>query len=506
LGATRSVAKNTVLLTIGLMSGRLFALLLRKKMTPILGPEGLGILFNAIALTTILLVISRFGLGLLLTREVTKRPGLTLPLFWSAMRLRWAAALGGYGVVALLVFLSGYAPLDRTVVLLLAGGVFIETTSMACDAVLQAHEKVQYQSLGQVLSAFVYFAVGWWLLEAGQGLMGVVWATLASQAVRLVVMAPLMFLRTGPWQWRDSDGATGPGLHAMMRLGLPLFLATTFGVVYTKIDTAMIKAMVGNAAAGIYGQGHQALDVMILVPGLFGTAIFPAMARYAQTSPGDARRLGERALRFMTAGMVPLTLLLTFVAAPIIFWFEKGPRFADSVPLMQIVIWGLPLQAGGVVLSRLLIAAEKERVFVWIGLITMLVNIVLNALLIPLYSYFGAAWATVVSLAVGFGLHAWFLRDTAFLPPLVRPMLGPTLATLVAWGLTVGACRLVFPAWGATWRALPVDGGWVPFLGASALMVVFYLLVLLGLRIIRTGDLDLLRELGPGGRGAPRGD
>ena len=495
MGATRSVAKNTLLLTVGLVSGRIFALLLRKKMTPILGPDGLGILFNAIAFTTILLVVSRFGLGLLLTREVTKRPALTLPLLWSAMRLRWAAAMGGYLVVAIVVFASGYAPLDRAAVLLLAGGVFIETASMACDAVLQAHEKVQYQSLGQVTAAFVYFGLGWWFLDLGYGLLGVIWATLASQAARLVVMAPLMFARTGPWQWQDENGDRGPDLKAMARLGLPLFLATTFGVIYTKIDTVMIKSMVGNSAAGIYGQGHQALDVMILVPGLFGTAFFPAMARYAQQSAADAARLGERALRFLIAGVIPMTLFLTFVAGPIIFWFEKGPRFADSVPLMQITIWGLPLQSASVVLARLLIAAEKERVFIWIGLITMTLNIVLNALLIPRFGYYGAAWATVASMAMGFGLHVHFLRRTDFLPRLGRALLGPLVATAMAWAATVLVCRLAFPAWGVAWTALPVDRGWGPFLGATAVMVIIYLIALMGLRVIEREDLDLLREL-----------
>ena len=48
LSATRSVAKNTILLTIGLFSGRVLALFLRKKMTPILGTDGLGILVTAI--------------------------------------------------------------------------------------------------------------------------------------------------------------------------------------------------------------------------------------------------------------------------------------------------------------------------------------------------------------------------------------------------------------------------------------------------------------------------
>ena len=55
MSATRSVAKNTILLSVGLFSGRVLALFLRKKMTPILGPDGLGILVTALSINTILL-------------------------------------------------------------------------------------------------------------------------------------------------------------------------------------------------------------------------------------------------------------------------------------------------------------------------------------------------------------------------------------------------------------------------------------------------------------------
>ena len=99
-----------------------------------------------------------------------------------------------------------YADLARTAALLTAIAIFIESTSMACDSILQAHEKVQYQSLGQIVSAVVYFVLGWIWLEAGYGLMGVIWANLVSRVVRLLVMAPLMFWKTGPWAWRDPDG------------------------------------------------------------------------------------------------------------------------------------------------------------------------------------------------------------------------------------------------------------------------------------------------------------
>ena len=297
--------------------------------------------------------------------------------------------------------------------------------------------------------------------------------------------------------WKDPEGRPVPGLMAMLRLGFPMFLATTFGVIYTKIDVVMIERMVGGAAAGIYYQGHLAFDTMVLVPGLLGTALFPAMARYGMQTPADAVRMGERATRFMMAAVIPLTMLLTFVAAPVIFWFEKGPRFADSVPVMQIVIWGLPLQAAAVVLNRLLITADREKVFVTIGLGAMLTNIVLNWMWIPEHGYFGASWATIVSLGLSLILHAWFLFRTPYRTPLVKALLGPLLATGLAWAMTVLGIGLVAPRWHINWIGLPLDQGWWPFLVSVLVMAVLLPVVLLGTRVITIADLRLLRELRP---------
>ena len=198
--ATRSVAKNTFLLTAGLMLGRLLALLITKKMTPLLGPEGMGIWFLANDLTVILLTLTNFGLGVLLTREVTRSPGLSWPLLWGALRLRWG--LGALCYLALVVYLhvTGESDLATLAVLVTAAGLFLETTAMACDSILQAREKVQYQSVGQVVSAVVYFVLAYWWLDLGWGLMGVIWANFASRVARLLVTAPLMLWKTGPWR------------------------------------------------------------------------------------------------------------------------------------------------------------------------------------------------------------------------------------------------------------------------------------------------------------------
>jgi len=495
LSATRSVAKNTILLTIGLFSGRVLALFLRKKMTPILGTDGMGIIFTALAINTILLTVSRFGLGVLLTREITRAKVLTLPLFWATLRVRWLVSAISYLFIFGFVSVAGYDALSREAVLILALGIFIESAGMACDSVLQAHEKVQYQTAGQLASAVVYFGLGWLWLTAGYGVMGIIWANLASQVARLAIMAPLMFAHTGPWTWKDPEGRPVPGLWDMAKLGLPLFLATTFGVIYTKIDIVMLERMVSGDAAGIYGQGHQAFDVMMLVPGLIGTALFPAMARYGMKNIEDTVRLGERSLRFMTIAILPLTLLITFTAGPIIYWFEKSANWNDSIPVMQIVIWGLPLMGAATVFNRLLITANREKVFVTIGLVSMLVNIALNWYLIPVYGYFGASWATIVSMLVSFGLHVFYLKRTEYMLPMGRALLGPPVALGAAWFVTVLLVGLVFPGWGIAWNRLPVDAGWGAFLVSTLMVTAAYPAALFGLRVLKADDLNLLKQL-----------
>jgi len=234
---------------------------------------------------------------------------------------------------------------------------------------------------------------------------------------------------------------------------------------------------------------------MLLLPGLIGTALFPAMARYGMQTTEDTVRLGERALRFMMIAVLPLTLLITFTAGPIIHWFEKGARWNDSIPVMQIVIWGLPLMAAATVFNRLLITADREKVFVTIGLVSMLANIALNWFLIPAYSYYGASVATIVSMMISFGLHVFYLNRTDYRPPLGRGLLGPPVAMAAAWGVTVLLVGVVFPGWDIAWNRLPVEAGWGAFLVSTLTTTVLYPAALFGLRVLKADDLNLLKQL-----------
>jgi O-antigen/teichoic acid export membrane protein len=498
--ATRSVAKNTFLLTIGLLGGRVLALFVTKKMAPILGPAGVGIWGLANDLGIIALTLINFGLGVLLTREVTRNREQSWPLLWATLRLRWL--LGVACFLLLLAYVRGTDTdtLTTMAIMVTALGLFFETSAMACDSVLQAHEKVQYQTYGQLVSAMVYFALAFWWLDAGFGLMGVIWANTASRFARLAVMAPLMFRHTGPWR-RARPGEQTLGVRAMLRLGFALCMATTFGIISYKVDTIMLKHMVGVAATGIYVLGHRPLDALLILPNLFATALFPALARYVSISQLDTRRLSERALRYMVVLMLPVTWAVFLVARPVIEWFARGTdaadpgQFADSILVLKLVIWGVPFQSANHVLNRTLIAAGREKVFFAIGLAALVTNVTLNLILIPRYGYYGASVATVICLAQSFALHLWCLRRTEYWAPWRRALLGPVAAFTISWLLTVLVLQLVAPAWLDGWAGLAVTRGWVPFLGGAVLWGLLYVAATLGLRVLDREDLRLLPQL-----------
>ena len=72
---SHTVGKNTLLLSVGYLLGRLLAFLVFRRLTHLEGTEGAGVWGVAVELTGILVVVAGFGLDSLITREIIKTPG-----------------------------------------------------------------------------------------------------------------------------------------------------------------------------------------------------------------------------------------------------------------------------------------------------------------------------------------------------------------------------------------------------------------------------------------------
>lgn len=496
--ASSFVAKNTFLMTLGLFTGRLMGFFILRRLAGLEGPHGIGIWGTAVDLTSIILTLSNFGLATLITREIIKDFGGTRNIFLSSLRVKLLLGVISYLGLIVYVYQTGYDDLTRQAILVMALGVILETVAMACDSVLQAYEKVEYQTYSQLVSAAAYIGFGWWWLSAGYGVMGVLWANVASRAFRLAVVMTMMFLRTGPW----SVGSGRLGAWAMARLGLPVFLSTTFGVISFKIDTVMIMEMLGEKAAGIYTIGHRPLDLLLLLPYTFALAMFPSLQRYKmQAGPQDDTdfmRMSERALRYLHVLFLPLSVFCVLAADPMIALLAQDPDFGPSANVFRIVIWGLPLQAANTVYNRVLLAHNREKDFIAIALTAMITNVGLNLLLIPRYGWNGAAGTTVFSLLISYLMHRRFTRRAGVAIPTMRGLVGGTGVMLGIWSATYLLTQFLPERWRMDWFTLPFEHGWLAPIVLSSIAILAYCLLVYLLGIVRRDDVKMLMGLWPG--------
>jgi O-antigen/teichoic acid export membrane protein len=94
------------------------------------------------------------------------------------------------------------------------------------------------------------------------------------------------------------------------------------------------------------------------------------------------------------------------IAVPVTFFSDLiikvllGQEYAASAPVLTIHIWAGIAVFLGVASSQFLIAENLTKLSFYRTLIGMIVNIILNLILIPVYGIIGAAVATLVSYTV----------------------------------------------------------------------------------------------------------
>ncbi len=416
------------------------------------GPEAVGIWGVAVELTTILVVMASFGLDNLLTREALRRPRALRSLFLTSLRLRLLAGTAAFGLLLLFLTVSGYDALTRRAVLTMAAGLFCEVCAMSGDSLFQARDRMPRQAATQILASVFYFLLAWRLIDAGHGVMGIVIAHLASRVLRLLLVGmglwPLLSPPAG------SPREEGPGTRELARLAWPLFVAGLLGILAFKLDTLVVMAVAGKASTGVYTAGRRILELLALAPQLFTIAAFPALQRALQENEKTLAPLGEaapRALAGVMAVAVPLTVGGLLATRPLLAFLVTEEGFAEAIPVLRLLMLGLPLLAANAISNRLVLALGRERSLIRISALGLAATVILNPVLVPRFGAPGAAAALLGTLLTAQIIYFRILRnvglDLRWMAALALPLGRTALAWSAAWLLG----HLFFPGWPVRW-------------------------------------------------------
>ena len=376
----------------------------------VLGPEEYGIYVYIFTLILIMVIPAHFGLPRLLIRETAKTQ---VDENWGKMRGMWRWGNGFAGILTIVLSL----------------------VALAISWTLSDHFSAQHFATflwGLILLPFIVLAA---LQGAAlQGLRHVVAGMMPEQVARpaLLIMAILALLLWGGQP--TLDAATVMSAHALaggisllvaiwllyrarpaqlaerpapvyetkawLAAILPLALSAGMQQINNYTDIVMLGYMASSSEVGIYRISIQ----MALLTGfglhVIGMFISPYFARlHAQN---DMRRLQQLATRSARAAMLvalPIFLIVLFWGDWIIGTLF-GARYQSAWLPLVILACGQLIHSFFGFVGVILNMTGHERAMARSVTISAVLNIVLNAALIPQFGMRGAALATAITLVI----------------------------------------------------------------------------------------------------------
>jgi len=364
-----------------------------------LGAKGFGILSFALAFTGIFGVFADLGLGQLTIREVARDKSLTSKYLANISVMKVILVIITFGLIALVINLLGYPEQTIKVVYLIALSVIFAAFTGMFNSIFQAFERMEYVSLGQILKSVLM--LGGVIFAIKQGFSVIGFASLYLIASIVVLGYSLVILR---WKFANPVFATANKLLEMdwvfwkptIKEALPFGLIGISGMVYTYIDSVMLSLMQGDAVVGWYNAAYRLILVLLFIPSAFGIAIFPSMSRFYLTSQSSLRLAVKKYFKYMIILAIPIGVGTTLLAPKIVLLIF-GMGYTQSVIALRILIWTIVLTFAGAAFVKLFESTNRQVIITKVSGICVVVNVILNLLLIPRFSYVGASVATVVT-------------------------------------------------------------------------------------------------------------
>ncbi|NLX10940.1 MAG: oligosaccharide flippase family protein [Chloroflexi bacterium] len=412
-GSAKRIAKNSLAPIVLNLFNRGIDFAFAFVMLRILGPGDAGIYYYAIVVFGWFDILTNFGLNTLLMREVARHRDQAGRYLFNSTLLR--LGLAGVAIPLLGVFLllrqALVSPELETqaiaAIVLLYIGLLPNSISTGLTALFYAFEKAEYPAAITTISTIVKVTVGLATLLLGWGVVGLAGGAIITNLVTFGVLAWL----ARPLVTRFIQPVDRGLMRQMMGESWPLMINHLLATVFFKIDVVLLEAINGNVVVGQYSTAYKWLDALNIIPAFLTMALLPVMARQAHEDRPGLRRNYRLAVKLLVMVALPVAVVTTFIAAPLIRLLG-GPEFLPAGGIaLQIMIWSIPIGWINSVTNYVIVALDRQRTLTLAFVAGVSFNLLANLLLLPAYSYRAAAAITILSEGVLLVAFYWIIRQ-----------------------------------------------------------------------------------------------
>lgn len=218
----------------------------------------------------------------------------------------------------------------------------------------------------------------------------------------LVAIAVVELVLTREVPARPRRTQVHPPKREWVSVGSQLLLVSGFVLLLGQTDTLMMGAMRGTTEAGIYAVASRLAVFTSFMFGAVNAIIAPQIAElHATGRRRELQRVLTLGARVSFGFALPAAVVLWIAGEPILDLF--GSSFGEGMPALVLLVAAQVVNCAAGAVGSLMTMTGLQLRAAWVFGSSALVNVALNALLIPRLGIMGAALATATTM-VGWNL------------------------------------------------------------------------------------------------------
>jgi len=424
MDVAQRVAKNTISLWSAQIVVEILKFLLTIFVARFLGDVIFGKYSFSLAFTAFFIIFSNLGYNTLLIREVAKDKSKAKKYLNNVLGIRLFLSVIVLFLIILLINLADY-PSDTKIAVYLFGIYFILVSlSDVFKVTFRAFEIMEYEAIITIIANLIRVSFSIMILFFGYGLIEVALIFVLSEIIDFVIS----FVMCRKKITRFGLSIDTKFLKETIKIVLPLSVLPIFSLIYVRADTIMLSFLKGDAVVGWYNAAYNLVLGFKPVAHLFMTAVFPLMSAYYVSSKKSFINVFEKSFKYLFIIGLPTAVGITLLADKLILLFY-GTQYINSINALEILSWDILLLFLSMCLSFVLISINKQSSMAIIAGLSAFINVILNLILIPTYSYLGAAVATIASEAFLFVLYLIIVLRSKYIIPFHKIIIKPIIVS-----------------------------------------------------------------------------
>lgn len=389
----QTIIKNIIWSSFGVSLSKILKSVVIIFAARILGVEGYGIFAYALSFAAVFNIFSDLGLSNLLTRELIKREDKK---YYLATSLIIKIILS----VITIIFIGFVTPLFTNIEavkpLMLMTAILISFDGFKnfVFSIYRSENKMQFEAFLEIVTEILITLFCVLVLVKSPSVINFTTAYMAASGVGLLIT----ILTTRKYLQGVIKNFKSDLIVPIIKSALPFTIVGIFGVLMTNIDSIIIGILRPIQDLGLFAAAQRPISIIYLIPGLMYTALLPFFSKFGNENESQANLL-NKSIIISLALALPIVVGGMLLSKPIINVIY-GYEFIGSVGVFNILLLTMIPIFPGTIISAILLAKDKQKIFIKSTMFGAIVNIAFDFLLIPYYGIEGSAIATVCAQVI----------------------------------------------------------------------------------------------------------